>query len=531
MNSESRFSMRRTGGDNRALRGRPLLTLIPLLVAGVLIWHPLGVPSLLLYAQGSPPPSPLTLITRDARRTIPTTVVGGQELIALDDVAALFQVVLRDDPLAGGVTLTYRGRTVVASADQPMASVNGRVVTLPSPVVRSGSRWLVPVEFLPRALGPIYDQRIELRRPQRLLLVGDVRVPRVTARVESTGAPTRVTIDVAPQAGVTAATEAGRVVLRIDADYLDTALPAAAGGQVDQIRRGDVPNTIAVVLAGTAGTPRVTQTTADGAARVTIEVPPAGQAAVSPDTAAPPRPAASAPDATIATPRVPFQTMVIDPGHGGDDVGVKGAGGLEEKSVTLDVARRLRGLIEARLGMRVVLTRDDDRFVPLDARAAIANNSKADLFLSLHVNSSLSSASNGAEVYHLKLDREGEEVRRQAAADAVTLPVLGGGTRTLDVIRWDLAQARHVSESARLASLILEQLNQRVTVSPRGIQQAPLRVLEGADTPAALIEMFYLSNPAQEKAAATEEFKNALAQALFDAVARFRVTSGDANPR
>ncbi len=118
--------------------------------------------------------------------------------------------------------------------------------------------------------------------------------------------------------------------------------------------------------------------------------------------------------------------MVLDPGHGGDDTGAKGAGGLDEKTFTLDIARRLRGLLEARLGVRVVLTRDDDRPVALDARAAIANNSKADLFLSLHVNSSLSRSLAGAEVYHLKLDREGEEVRRQAAADAVTLPVLGG---------------------------------------------------------------------------------------------------------
>src|SRR5438128_637493 len=119
----------------------------------------------------------------DGRHPVPTTIVSGQELIGLDDVATLFQVVVREDALAGGVTLTYRGRTVMASADQPMASVNGRVVSLPSPLVRSGRRWLAPVEFLPRALGPIYDQRIELRRPQRLLIVGDARVPRVTARI------------------------------------------------------------------------------------------------------------------------------------------------------------------------------------------------------------------------------------------------------------------------------------------------------------------------------------------------------------
>ena len=87
----------------------------------------------LLQAQGTPPASPLTLISRDGRRPVPTVTLSGQELIALDDVASLFGVTVREDALAGGITITYRGRTIVMSADQPMASVSGRVVTLPSP--------------------------------------------------------------------------------------------------------------------------------------------------------------------------------------------------------------------------------------------------------------------------------------------------------------------------------------------------------------------------------------------------------------
>ena len=90
-------------------------------------------------AQGTAPATPLTLITRDGRRPVPTTILNGQEFIALDDVASLFQVAVREDALAGGVTITYKGRTVVASTDQPMASVNGRVITLPAPVARASA--------------------------------------------------------------------------------------------------------------------------------------------------------------------------------------------------------------------------------------------------------------------------------------------------------------------------------------------------------------------------------------------------------
>jgi N-acetylmuramoyl-L-alanine amidase len=478
-------------------------------------------PALILQAQGTPPPTPLTLITREARRPVPTVLLSGQELIALDDLATLFQVTFAEDTLTGGVTLSFRGRTIVASAEQPMASVNGRVVTLPSPIVRSGRRWLVPVEFLPRALAPIYDQRIDLRRASRLLIVGDAAVPRVTARIDTIGPPTRATIEISPAAPANVGTEGNRVILRIDADALDLGLPATGGGLIEQIRAGDQANTVTLAIAPGAGTPRTTATTADNIVRVVVDVPAPGAPAET--TAVPAAPAVpSAPAEGLAlTPRPAFQTIVLDPGHGGDDVGVRGTEGLEEKQLTLDVARRVRQRLETRLGLRVVLTRDEDRSAGLDERAATANNSKADLFLSLHANAALAPALSGAEVFHVRLDGEGESVR-DAAAEALTLPVLGGGRRTIDVVRWDLAQAPHVEASAVLASMLEEELRRRVPMSPRPVQQAPMRVLAGANMPAALVEFAYLTNPEQAAAAGKDDFKNSVAESLYDAIVRFR---------
>src|SRR5687767_5366504 len=229
----------------------------------------LTVPVLFVQAQGTPPPTPLTLIAREGRRTVPTVMVSGQELIGLDDVAALFQVTVAEDAPTGSVTVTYRGRTIVLSSTQPIASVNGRVVTLPAPVTRSGRRLLVPVEFLPRALVGVYDRRIDLRRTSRLLIVGDVTVPRVVARVDAVGPPTRATIEISPAAPVTATVDAGRVVVRVEADALDLALPSGGGGLIDQIRAGDQPNTVVLILGGGAAMPRTATATADGVARVT----------------------------------------------------------------------------------------------------------------------------------------------------------------------------------------------------------------------------------------------------------------------
>ncbi|MBI2187247.1 MAG: N-acetylmuramoyl-L-alanine amidase [Acidobacteria bacterium] len=478
----------------------------------------------LLQAQGTPPPSPLTMVSREGRRPVPTTIVGNQELIALDEVAALFQVAVREDTLAGGLTLTYRGRTVVVSTNQPMASVAGRLVALPSAPVRSGQRWLVPVELLPRALAPIYDARIELRRPSRLLLVGDVRVPRVTARIDAPGPPTRATVEIAPAAPVTVTTEAGRVVLRVDADALDLNLPGDGAALIDQFRAGEQPTAVAVVLDGRAGAARAIPSEAGGVTRVALEVAAAAtaDAAPAPPPAPAPLPAAVAAPAFLFAPRPVLLTIVVDPGHGGDDIGARGAGGAEEKRITLELSRRLRMLIETRLGIRVILTRDDDRRVSLDDRAAVANNNKADLFLSLHLNAAPVPDVAGAEVLYLRLDDEGEEARRAAETESVSLPVLGGARRTLDVLRWDLAQARHVDASTVLATVLEEELRAQITMSPRPRLQVPLRVLTGVNMPAALIEMAYLTNPADERRAQSDDFQAGVAQGIYNAVLRFR---------
>ena len=478
------------------------------------------VPVLFVQAQGTPPPAPLTLIAREGRRAVPTSMVSGQELIALDDVAALFQVTVAEDAPTGAVTVTYRGRTVVLSSTQPIASVNGRVVTLPAPVTRSGRRLLVPVEFLPRALAPIYDRRVDLRRTSRLLIVGDVVVPRVVARVDAVGPPTRATIEISPAATATATPDVGRVLVRVEADALELALPPGGGGLIDQIRAGDQPNTVVLILGGNAAMPRTAITTVDGVARVTVEVP--STAPPPAESAVPPSAPPPASDVLSAAIRQQFDLVVIDPGHGGSDTGVRTADGLEEKELTLDVARRLRQRLETRLGVRVIMTREDDRAVAIDERAAVANNSKADLFLSLHANGALGPGMSGAEVYLLSLDREGEAVRRRRRTDAVSLPALGGGRRTLEVVPWNLAQAAHIETSSTFSAMLEEELRRRIPISPRAVQRAGMRVLTGANMPAALVEMAYLTNPEQAGKARTDDFRNSIADALYEAIARFR---------
>jgi N-acetylmuramoyl-L-alanine amidase len=481
--------------------------------AGAILWTALTA----LGAQGTPAAAPLLFVSRDERSAVPTTMVGSQEWIALDEVAARFRVTVREDAPTRAIAVSYRGRTMLLSPDRALVSVEGRVVTLPAPPMRAGSRWFVPLELLPRALGLIYDRRIDLRRVSRLLIVGDLRVARVAARVEAAGPPTRASLEVTPAAEVTAASSGGRVIVRVDADVLDLALPASGAGLVESIRAGDQPDTVVIGLASAAADGRVTTSTAEGVTRVVIEVPLAAVAREAPPP--PPTPAPRAGEATLpagSTGRA-LGTVAIDPGHGGDDAGVRGPNGVEEKHLTLDVARRLRALLESRLGLRVVMTRDDDRTVSFDDRTAAANNGKADLMLSLHANASPTPAVSGAEVFVAKVEPDG----RGSVPPRAVLPVVGGTARAIELVPWEAASARHVDDSAHLAAMLEAELRARVAVGPRPVQRTPLRVAAGATMPVALVELAYLTHPAQAAMAEADDFKNALAQALFEATARF----------
>jgi N-acetylmuramoyl-L-alanine amidase len=461
-------------------------------------------------------PAPIGVISSAGRRALSTATVNDQEYVALDDVAAFVPLTIREDR-QGGVSIFVRGKAIVAPRDRALVSVDGRVVALPAPLTRMGGRWLAPVEFLPRALALLAETRIEYRRGSRLLLIGNVRVPRVTTRVEPTGAATRITIEIAPPAGVMTVTEADRVVVRLEADALDLAPVAGSSPAVTQVRSEGAAAVI-VGLAPSAGDVRASASNTDTAARVVIDI---GAPPQAPDaSAAPPAPAAPA-----LVSKGGLQTVVIDAGHGGDDAGVRGTGGTLEKQVTLDVARRLKTVLESRLGVHVVLTRDDDRLVSPDERTATANNAKGDLFVSLHLSASPAPAMTGAAVYFMRLDREGEETRREAGAQSLALPVLGGGTRVIETIRWDLAQARHVEDSGRLANLLAAALEGHVPTTPQPVQAAPLRVLAGVNMPAVLFEMGYLTNADQEKRVTADEGRTALVQALYDAVNRFALAA------
>jgi N-acetylmuramoyl-L-alanine amidase len=478
------------------------------------------------WAQSGPRAPAVTIVEPGGRHAVAIREVDGREVVSLDELAAIFQIQVREDQLAGGLTASYRGRTLVISS-QGLVSSGGRLVSL-SPPVKQGGKWFVPVDFVARALPLVLDARAEFRRPTRTLIVGDVTLPRVVVRTELQAGNVRVTIDIAPKADHSVVQESGRLLLRLTADALDADVAAPAANDVLAGVRLVDETTIALDLGPRFASFRASSVPVDASStRVVVDLIGAGGAATA--TAAPAAggpattgtPAEAPPSPIFEGPVTGVRTIVLDPGHGGDEQGARGRKGTLEKDVTLGIARQLRGAIEARLGLRVLLTRDGDQTVGLDERAALANNNKADLFISIHANASVSPSPSGAEVFYLSLDEYGDRLAQEVTADAALVPALGGD-RQVELILWEMAQGRHLQDSAVLAGIVEKQLRERVPMSPRAIQQAPFRVLVGANMPAVLVEVGFLTNPEEEGKLGSPEHQSAIVGALYDSVVRFR---------
>jgi len=482
------------------------------------------------HAQTAVTPAPYTVLSKDGRRALAARAFAGQEMFSLDDLARLFELTVRDEPLAGGLTVSTRAQTIALTPGQALASVGGRLISLPAAPVRDGRTWFVPVDFVSRALAPALGTRLELRKPSRLILLGDIRVPRIAGKVEPQGGLlARLTLDIAPATPHAVSQDSNRLIIRFEADSLDATLPSSTVPDLIQnVHPGDGPAIVVVDLGPRFASYRASDFPGDaGSGRLVIDVTgqttegqPAAQPQAQPQT--PQQPPQEAPPLLELNQPGGLRTIVVDAGHGGEEDGAHGQAGTLEKTVTLTVARRLKAALEARLGARVILTRDSDQTVGLDERAALANNNKADLFISLHANASVRPAMSGAEVFYLSLAEYGEQAQRVAHGESESLPVFGGGTRDIEVILWEMAQARYIERSALLAQTIEAGLRARVPMSPRAIQQAPFRVLVGANMPAVLVEMGFISNPQQEKQLASDEFQSAVVQALVESIVRFR---------
>ena len=223
-------------------------------------------------------PSPLTLLSPQGRRPLPVATINNGEYLALDEVVAAFGLSVRDDRATGAATITAGQRTAVLAPDRTVVSVQGRLVSLAAPPLRQDGRMFVTPEFVTRALALLLEQRIEYRRAGRLLVLGDLRVPRVLVRGEFGSNSAQLVFEITPATDATVSAGAGQLAVTFSADALDAAVPTVPPqGFLQAIRPGDTPAALVLVTGPRFATYRATTQAVDaGSTRLVVDLLPSG---------------------------------------------------------------------------------------------------------------------------------------------------------------------------------------------------------------------------------------------------------------
>jgi N-acetylmuramoyl-L-alanine amidase len=333
---------------------------------------------------------------------------------------------------------------------------------------------------------------------------------------------------------------------RIYFDLHDTVLSPELDGKTMDV--GDVSLTRVRVAQPVAGVTRIVLDTRDGSNfsvsmesspyRLVVELRGSEKTLssnrVSPNhMASSPTPLKAAPAAALAAKasdqRLPARTgkfrIVLDAGHGGWDLGTVGRQGLLEKDLVLDVTQRLGKLLQGRLGSEVLFTRTSDSYLPLDQRADLANQTQADLFVSVHANYSSSAAARGVETYYTNLfsapgSKEVEKHEDGNFAKLTPVSLSAGGLH------------EKIEESRRLATSVQRSLYATLAannpdIRNRGIKDSAFAVLTGTTMPAILTEISFVSSPADERNLQSATYRQQIAEALYKGIARYQ----EASPR
>ena len=219
-------------------------------------------------------------------------------------------------------------------------------------------------------------------------------------------------------------------------------------------------------------------------------------------------------------------TIVIDPGHGGEDPGAIGRRGSREKNITLTIGKRLKALIDAEPGMRAVLTRDGDFYLPLQVRVDKARKVKADLFVSIHADAFIRPHARGSSVFALSEKRATSEAARWLANKENDADLIGGVNldvkdRYLAQTLLDLSQTATIDHSLRLGNAVLKKLGGVNTLHKPRVEQASFAVLKAPDIPSILVETAFISNPEEEKRLNDDAYQDKLARAILDGIREY----------
>ena len=448
---------------------------------------------------------------------LPTVSHEGRPYVELRRVAAsLRSATLEATGAAVQARLTTGAHVVTFTRNWSQILVNDTPVVLDAPVRVKRGVWLVPESFVSRVLPglaagpPVATAQAQPPRPPA---PAEAAVTLEELRLRSYPSFTRIVLETrGPVVHHVEQTGPKEARIRIVGLGGDAQTEDVKDGFVDEVRleRAGADALVRVVYTGGTGTIRVSTLT--DPRRLVLDVQ---------------RPVDEA-RRENRDELLPLRTIVLDAGHGGHDTGAVGPTGLMEKELVLDVTQRVARLVEGRLGLKVLLTRDADVFVTLQDRTSYANRQRADLFVSIHANAHRVKGTDGVETFFLSSEATDNAARQVAAAENGVIQLekaTGRGTGKADVLKtilWDLAQSEFQTESARLAEIVHDSVTQTLRMSNRGVKQAGFYVLGGAAMPAILLEIGFVTNPREERRLKDSYYRDELARAILAGLVEYK---------
>jgi N-acetylmuramoyl-L-alanine amidase len=452
--------------------------------------------------------------------SLPVVTHDGRPYVELTRVAASIQTKgtppakVVATPASTRAQLRAGGKVVTLTRNWSQVLVNGKPVVLDAPVRVKRGVWLVPESFVGRVVPSLVASAPQGPTASRFA-AAPAEVALEDVRVRSYPSFTRIVVETSaalPYRIESSGPKEARV--RLVGLGSGTQSQEVGDGLIAEVRldRAGADGILRVVYEGAAGTLHA----------ITLADPPR----IVIDVARPADPSAREGREQLT----PLKTIVLDAGHGGHDSGATGPTGLMEKDLVLDVTRRVAKLVEARLGLKVLLTRDSDNFVPLRDRTSFANRQHADLFVSIHANAHREASTDGVETYFLSSEATDSAARQVAALENGVVQLeqpTGRGAGQVDIVKailWDLAQSEFQVESSRLAEVVHDSMTQTLRISNRGVKQAGFYVLGGAAMPAILLEIGFVTNPREERKLKDTKYRDEIARAIYAGLAEYKRT-------
>jgi N-acetylmuramoyl-L-alanine amidase len=444
---------------------------------------------------------------------LPTINHEGRGYVELTRAADVLKARLEATPESAQAVLRPAGHVVTVTRNWSRIHVDGAPLMLDAPVrVRRGV-WLVPDTFLAAVTPRLQPAASAATAGALVARAAAAPVALQELRFRSYPSFTRIVLETSGRLIARVEPSAGKEArVRLLGLTADARTEEIGDGFIEAVRveRAGADAMLRVVFEGSAGEVK-TSTLADPPRLVLDFL----------------RPGESAPSRDRRDALTPLRVMVLDAGHGGHDTGAVGPAGLQEKDLVLDVTRRVARLVEDKLNVTALLSRDGDHFVPLRDRTSFANKERAELFVSIHANAHREIASAGVETYFLSSEATDSAARQVAALENSVVqlektPGRGGRLDAVKAILWDLAQSEFQLESSRLAEVVQDSMTQALRIPNRGVKQAGFYVLGGAAMPAILIEIGFVTNPKEEKRLKESKYRDEIARAIYAGLADYK---------